>query len=170
VITKDTGERKQLFGRTARHVITVRKQTPSEPSLGQATEMTTDGWYIDLEESLRCEEWYGSTKQGAAYAHLETVTVTKAGARPLVPQVTFKQTGAPEQGFPIEQVTTHSEWPTRGMSRKVVELSSVPFDRAMFEVPPGFYHTNRWDRALLKEAAYAWQRTQAQVRKYFGLN
>ena len=51
-VTKDTGERKEMFGYLARHVITTRREISLEGSRRAAQEMTTDGWYIDLEPQL----------------------------------------------------------------------------------------------------------------------
>ncbi len=51
-VTRDTGERKQMCGYLARHVITTRKEIPLEGSHRQAQESTRDGWYIDLEPEL----------------------------------------------------------------------------------------------------------------------
>jgi len=55
VSTTDTGERKEMFGRIARHVVTTRKQIPLEGSSTEPQESVTDGWYIDLNQRLSCE-------------------------------------------------------------------------------------------------------------------
>src|SRR5208283_1606773 len=46
--TTDTGERKEIFGRVARHVITTRKHTPLEGARSGPQESITDGWYIEF--------------------------------------------------------------------------------------------------------------------------
>jgi integrase len=48
ITTTDTGERKELFGHIARHVVTTRKQIPLEGSHSQLQQSVTDAWYIDL--------------------------------------------------------------------------------------------------------------------------
>src|SRR5215204_1015017 len=50
VTTKDTGERKQMFGYTARHLI-ITMETASSPDActKSNSKMETDGWYIDFE-------------------------------------------------------------------------------------------------------------------------
>lgn len=53
--TEDTGERKEMFGYTARHVITTRKQIPLVESSQIPQETVTDGWYIDLGTVVPCE-------------------------------------------------------------------------------------------------------------------
>ncbi|MBA3805684.1 MAG: hypothetical protein H0X14_08250 [Acidobacteria bacterium] len=46
--TKDTGERKQMFGYTARHIITTYVTVSSPDSCSPFdSRMETDGWYID---------------------------------------------------------------------------------------------------------------------------
>src|SRR5829696_8992045 len=47
VTTKDTGERKQMFGYTARHIITTMETKSSPDACSQNnTKMEIDGWYI----------------------------------------------------------------------------------------------------------------------------
>src|SRR5215469_10625169 len=53
--TVDTGERKQIFGRTARHVITTTKQTPLANSESHPYETIRDGWYVDLSHTVSCD-------------------------------------------------------------------------------------------------------------------
>ena len=54
---KDTGERKQMFGFTARHLI-ITMDTKSSPDACNKnnTKMETDGWYIDFELGFDCEQ------------------------------------------------------------------------------------------------------------------
>lgn len=163
ITTTDTGERKRVFGRTARHVITVRKETHSDPRGGEPSEMRTDGWYVDLDEAKHCDA--GDAREVVAYGHLVV-----DGERPAPPpKVVFKEVGAPERGFPIELIYTHSAWPSASSSRKVIELSSGPLDSALFEVPRGFYHTNRWDRAAMMQARHVWRQVNVGMRQFLGL-
>jgi hypothetical protein len=54
--TKDTGERKQMFGYTARHLI-MTMESESSPDACSVTKskMQFDGWYIDAAFALDCE-------------------------------------------------------------------------------------------------------------------
>lgn len=80
--TVDTGERKEFFGRLARHVIITTKRTPLEGSHAVAGETVSDGWYIDFEQTLACEPkrdgamQYGWNRQGvvqgAAWSSLKS--------------------------------------------------------------------------------------------------
>src|SRR6185295_12880025 len=51
--TVDTGERREFFGRPARHVTTTRRVTPLPGSRCQDSQTVTDGWYIDLDVGAR---------------------------------------------------------------------------------------------------------------------
>ena len=154
--TVDTGERKRAFGRPARHVITTRKDIPAERP-DAATEMVTDGWYIDLETRTTCER----RETGRAIL----VAVASPGdARRNRPRVTFKDVGTPEKGFAVEATTTWrvpGDGPKRQTSSMVtqttvVDLSAQPIEASVFDVPDGFRSSNdgmfasvgaRWSRA-----------------------
>src|SRR4029077_3304593 len=50
ITTKDTGERKQMFGFTARHLIITMEMVSSPDACNKTnSKMQTDGWYIDAE-------------------------------------------------------------------------------------------------------------------------
>ena len=56
VTTKDTGERKQILGYTARHIITTMEIKSSPDACSQNnTRMEIDGWYIDATFALDCD-------------------------------------------------------------------------------------------------------------------
>src|SRR5216684_7832989 len=55
VNTTDTGERKQMFGFTARHLKrTMMSESSPDACQPQQMKMETDGWYINLEYGLSC--------------------------------------------------------------------------------------------------------------------
>lgn len=60
--TVDTGERKEIFGQTARHVITTTKTTPLGDTKGEPSVSVKDGWYIDYQSRISCEP-VAETKQ-----------------------------------------------------------------------------------------------------------
>lgn len=110
VTTTDTGERKELFGHSARHVITMRKQIPLEGSASSPQESVTDGWYIDsnsnsnsnsnsidLDQRLACDRKWPQGKRNHAYLH--------AGNGPM-DRVEFVDTGEPETGFALQSTMT----------------------------------------------------------------
>ena len=52
----DTGERKQMFGFTARHIKTsMTVESSPDACRPSRFRMETDGWYIDLDFSLNCD-------------------------------------------------------------------------------------------------------------------
>lgn len=133
--TQDTGERKQMFDRIARHVVTTVKQIPLVESRQLAQETVTDGWYIDLDTSLSCIK-----ASPVSFSFL-------VGGRG-VPILTFKNVGRPETGFalmtkevhrlsrPLPDGSTPKDQITNEM--QVTELSTGPLDPALFEVPKTF--------------------------------
>jgi hypothetical protein len=51
----DTGERKELFGREARHIKTVLARQPGPNACeSKTTRVETDGWYVDLPDHDLC--------------------------------------------------------------------------------------------------------------------
>lgn len=145
--TVDTGERREFFGRTARHVITTRKQIALQGSRSEPQETVTDGWYIDLDTRLRCERNLFSGKRGHAYL--------VAGNQP-AEKPEFVDIGEPETGFPVQLVSVSTSTQTlRDGSRKertskhetlVIGLEVSPLDPRLFEIPPGFKHVRRIER------------------------
>jgi len=125
--TVDTGERKDIFGRPARHVITTQRVIPLAGSRDRANVNVLDGWYIDLDTRLTCErEWWGSSGHGFLTAH-------KHGDPP--PRPTFVNIGEPVRGYAVHLKTTNGD---SIMEMEVTELSAVPLDPLLFEVPAGF--------------------------------
>ena len=146
-VTRDTGERKQMFGYTARHVITTRKEIPLEGSGRAAQEMTRDGWYIDLEpefysypRSPKPPNRTNQTQSGRVHAYL--------GAGSDIPEKPeFVDIGEPETGFAAQERRTSRssvkmpDGSTREMEREsetVVTIERAIFDAGLFEVPSGF--------------------------------
>ncbi len=128
--TTDTGERKQMFGFTARHLKrTMISQSSPDACQPQQMKMETDGWYINLEYGLSC----GSARP------------PQMGGRP-APQgcrdrYQFKRTGPVNLGYPLIETTTMygSDGSVQfTMTKEVIELSRQPLDAALFDVPAGY--------------------------------
>jgi hypothetical protein len=125
--TVDTAERRELFGRLARHVITTRRLIPLVGSSCGPSQTVTDGWYVDLDTGLSCDPWWSS---GSGHAFL---TTHKQGDQPDRP--TFKDIGEPERGYAILSRSTHGGLV---LELEVTHLSTVAMDPALFEVPAHF--------------------------------
>lgn len=163
--TLDTGERREIFGYTARHVITTTKQVALEGAASQPNEQVHDGWYVDLDTRISCDPHYPS----GGHASL-------AGFVGKIETYDFKHSGARETGYPVELKTTfrgtitlpdgktreHTSW----TELKIVELSTEPLDASLFKVPPEFRKVDHIDRDP-KLPLSAWQRWLAWLAGLF---
>jgi len=127
---KDTGERKQMFGFTARHLI-ITMETASSPDACNKTntKMQTDGWYIDAEFVLDCD--YGV--QG--YRNPSKIT---GGCQD---KYEMKTVGTAKRGYPVyEKMTMFDESgkESYSMVTEVVELSKATLEASLFDVPADY--------------------------------
>lgn len=126
----DTGERKEMFGFTARRIKTSLVKTVSPDACDKDQKIETDGWYIDFEYKFECPDQVQRYK---------TTPV-----RPQPPgcqdEVRMKTIGSAKLGFPV-LVTTAIYEPdgrTTTTTQEVLELSKEPLSAALFEVPEGY--------------------------------
>lgn len=130
ITTKDTGERKQMFGYTARRIKT-SMVTESSPDACQQTKsrMEIDGWYIDFAADFACE---------AQTAAIMRHATNGDGCQD---QYRTKQIGAARTGYAVQQTMTFYDEAGKastGYTQEVVELSKTPLDAALFDVPAGY--------------------------------
>ena len=127
----DTGERKEMFGFTARHIkssMTMESSPDACNPIKQRTE--TDGWYIDLAFGLDCNV---GRSQAMASRY-----VPPGGCRD---RINFRQVGTARTGYPlIETMTMYGPNGTAMFttSKEVIELTTDPLDAALFDVPAGY--------------------------------
>ena len=131
VTTKDTGERKQMFGYTARHIITTMVMDSSPDACSPVkNKMQIDGWYIDAAFALECDSSQAYTNYrpqagGGCQDRYET-----------------KQIGMAKKGFPVwEKMTMFGpDGTTESFStiNEVVEFSQATLDASLFDVPAGY--------------------------------
>jgi hypothetical protein len=174
--TVDTGERKELFGHTARHILTTRKQIPLQGSKSEPQEMVIDGWYIDLDNTICCDI------RGPAHSHTHTVVhALLAGGSAPIEKMEFVDRGNPETGFALEtKVTAHSTVPLPDGTKKdfmntsemrVTELVEGPLDPALFSVPANFRQVKTIERnpqaSLSEQWSMAWERFKANLPIFF---
>lgn len=129
VNTIDTGERRDMFGFTARHL---KRSTVMEPSPDacskQKMKIENDGWYINLEYGLACENLNQAAQMSAM----------SQGCRD---RYQYKRTGPSNLGFPLLETTTmygDDGRPNFTMSKEVTELSRQTLDAALFDIPAGY--------------------------------
>lgn len=129
----DTGERKEMFGFSARHI---KSSTLTESSPDACNPMKQrierDGWYIDFSFGLACNQG------GSSPANYP---VAPGGCKD---RVQLKQVGDARIGYPLIETTTMYGADGKQMytsTKEVVELSRAPLDAALFDVPAGYTET-----------------------------
>ncbi|MGC1108009.1 MAG: hypothetical protein WA876_15885 [Candidatus Acidiferrales bacterium] len=155
--TLDTGDRRDFFGHTARHVITTRRQIPLEGSTSNPQEMVTDGWYIDLDTNISCDPKRLSGKAAHAFLSVGNAPIEK---------MEFVDKGEPESGFAIERKITTKEAITLPDGTKkdrvfvhemrVTQLVEGPLDPALFTIPTGFHQVEYIGRNPLTDVPNQW--------------
>ena len=127
--TVDTGERKEMFGFTARHL---KRTTMMESGPGACSQnkmkIENDGWYINLEYGLACESASRAPQMGP----------TSQGCRD---RYQYHRTGPATLGFPLIETTTmygEDGRATFTMMKEVTDISRQSLDAALFEIPAGY--------------------------------
>jgi hypothetical protein len=140
VTTKDTGERKQMLGYTARHIITTMMMESSPEACSQVkSKMQIDGWYIDAEFALECDS-------GVAY---RPYTPPQSGG--CQDRYVTKQAGIAKKGYPVwEKMTMFDPSGAESFSTitEVVEFSNATLDASLFDVPAGYRQVNDFASAF----------------------
>ncbi len=125
VTNKDTGERKQMFGYTARHIITTIETVSSPDACNkQKSKMEINGWHIDAAFALTCNnnQRYHNTyhNNGGCQDRFET-----------------KQIGAVKTGYPVLVKTTmygENGEVTMTMLQEAIEISQATLDASLFDI------------------------------------
>lgn len=126
---RDTGERKQMFGHTARRLV-ITYETKSSPDACSQNEsrVEIDSWVIDAEFALACQSgnengYLAPPVGGCQDRHV------------------FKTVGAAQQGYPVYSKVTmlgRDGRPVFSSVTEVVELSKANLDAALFDVPADY--------------------------------
>ena len=129
--TVDTGERKDMFGFTARHLRqTMMMESSPDACNPNNMKIERDGWYINLEYGLNC----ASERPPQAPSQMPT-----GGCRDTYRS---KHTGLTNLGYPLIETTKmygpDGQTVTFTMSKEVIELSRQSLDAALFDVPAGY--------------------------------
>ncbi len=130
ITTKDTGERKQMFGFPAKHlIITMETVSSANACAVSNTKMEFDGWYIDAEFALDCD-------QNVNYQNYKSTK--KSGCQD---KFQIKQIGTAKRGYPVyEKMTMFDQSGKESFSTvsEVVELSKATLNADLFEVPSDY--------------------------------
>jgi hypothetical protein len=130
VTVKDTGERKQMFGYTAKHLIITMETVSSPDACAKSNmKMQTDGWYIDAEFALDCNQY----SQYQSYNPKSKPTCQD--------KYQMKTVGTTKRGYPVyEKMTMFDESgkETYSMVNEVVELSKAVLEVGLFDIPAGY--------------------------------
>jgi hypothetical protein len=144
--TVDSGETKSAFGHTAHHYITTTKQTPSPELDEQPAESVVDAWYLGVPDVMTCEP-VSPRPRGVVSGFIGNARV--------IPRIRpeFRYSGPEPQGLVLsEKASTRSvhvlatgekQNTELANSREIVEMSEVPIDAGLFEVPSGFTRVKR---------------------------
>jgi len=168
----DTGERKEMFGQVARHLLTKEKRIGGPGNCyGGNTESEIDGWYIDPEMLPLPQR-----PKGQVASHLVTFSVGGSGGGHCYDKIEVHRTG-PRTGFPLKETTT---WPGKdgqlgntakaySSTTEVVEFSEAPLDKALFEVPADFKKVKEIIDPTQQrmQATTYWERFKAELWEIF---
>ena len=127
----DTGERKEMFGFTARHVKS-STSVNSSPNACNPGKMRTelDGWYIDLNVEFNCDMNRPPT--------MPTSRMPNAGCKD---QVKTRREGTAKTGYPLIETMKYygsDGQLTFAQTKEVIELSHATLESALFDIPKGY--------------------------------
>jgi hypothetical protein len=155
----DTGERKEMFGFTARHVKTsIRMESSADACNPLNMHMEQDGWYIDLNFGLDCNLGGGGRPP----------VMSRPAPGGCLDQYRTRHVGTGRTGFPLIETTIGYDQNGNEqyrMTKEVADLSRSPLDAALFDIPAGYAETNNPDelngRPDINAMAAAMGRNQA---------
>lgn len=125
----DTGERKQMFGFTARHIKTSMEMKASPEACAKDSKIETDGWYIDFDYAFVCP--------GEKQNYQPMPVRPQPGCKD---DIRTRTVGTAKLGFPVLVTTTmyQPDGSSTTMTQEVLELSREPLSASLFDVPEGY--------------------------------
>jgi len=168
----DTGERQQMFGHMARHIITREKQIATPGACSRSSESETDGWYI---EDSSLPEWHRQKK----ISNTVMVPITLSVCDGKADKYEFHRKGL-DPGFPLKvTTTTRFEVPDRdGVPRlmasisgsEVMEFREGQLDPALFQLPADFRRVEalkNWYSAPPRHELTGWEWLKQKLQEIF---
>jgi hypothetical protein len=174
----DTGERKEFFGHTARHIITKEKRVASPGACSRDSSSEIDGWYIDASVM---PAWRQAKKNAFGVVVASVVSFgTDGRCADKMDKIEVHRNGI-EPGFPVKLITTlKSEAPRRDGSPRalesnwgseVVELKEGALDPALFEIPGDYRKVDslrNWASAAVPQRQLTgWEWFKQKVQEMF---
>lgn len=166
VETRDTGETRQLFGLTAHHLIITRKVLPGPGACLKPSETTEDGWFVDIRQPQ--PEGCGTGSAPTPPPAGGTAFVYASSGSCGLDDLEFQQTGPAAPPFPLEITSTHhADGASHSSTDIVTELSRVPLEPQVFDLPTGYKHVDKLDESpnlpYLLRAKLMWQSVKTTV-------
>lgn len=173
----DTGERKEMFGHVARHIITREKRVAGPGACSRGSDSETDGWYIDPSVM---PEWRRPGKNETGVVVASVMMAGNDNCLNKMDKIEVHRTGV-EPGFPVKVSTTLKSELMRGdgstsgivstWGSEVVELKEGPLDPALFEVPADFRRVEQlrtWIAAVApKKQLSGWEWFKERLEEWF---
>ena len=127
---KDTGERKQMFGFRARHIVQmIETETSPDACNPSKSKMEMDMWVIDAEFNLACTQ----TRQ-----YRPANSGRNGGCQD---KIVPKTVGTAKNGYPLWQKMTSFDANGKesfSTVQEVVEMSKATLDQSLFEAPSDY--------------------------------
>lgn len=112
----DTGERREFFGHTAKHLLVSERHVAQPGACEPTYQIQKDGWYIPPAEAGARGSYHLSAYAGFAGRCLDTIVKHGVSSPP---------------GIPVLERDGE-------VTREILALSNDPLDKSLFEIPSGF--------------------------------
>jgi len=134
---QDTGERKQMFGHTARHVKGTVTAEGGSGSCNGTFHVATDGWYIDLPEVQGCV---------SPDREILRSQMKRTGCND---RIVLKASGIEKLGYPMVLDTTlEAKGSTVTVRQETTDLSAATLDPSLFDIPVGYKQVQSYQELM----------------------
>ena len=136
---RDTGERKDYFRRSARHLTVEFASAAERPACMNYLQASVDGWYIDI-------PW-------PACARSPAEEQLRAAVEGCAEELHFKVSGNARLGFPVlEEETLSTKISdtdiTHKIHREVSKIENLPVDARLFQIPTSYREVNTFEELM----------------------
>jgi hypothetical protein len=136
---RDTGDRKDYFRRSARHLTVEFASTADRPACMNYLQASVDGWYIDV-------PWPACARSPAE----EQLRTAVEGC---AEELHFKVSGNARVGFPVLEdqtlsVKTSDAELTHKIHREFSKIENLPVDSRLFQIPSSYHEVNTFEELM----------------------